>query len=260
MIIDAHNHVWPDAVAKKALAGNVPDMESFGDGTVAGLSAVQDAQGIDRSVCLAVANTPDRVEAANRFIGSLDRTRFIPFGTIHPGLSPADNLASLRTHDVRGVKLHPVFQGYRLDDAALWAVLGELEGELPVIIHIGKGGGSDGSTCTPAMARAIIDAFPGLEVIACHFGGYHSLDEAEEHIIGTRCYLDTSWPPTLADAPAERVVALMTQHGLDKIVFASDWPTASPGDEVAAVRSLGFSAYDTDGILGENLARLIGPP
>lgn len=258
VIIDAHNHVWPDPVARKALSGNIPDMKYFGDGTVAGLTAVQDRDGIGRSVCLAVANTPDRVESANRFIGSLDRRRFVPFGTIHPGLEPAANLASLRAHDVLGVKLHPVFQRYRLDDAALWDVLEVLAGELPVIIHVGEGGGGDGTTCTPAMVRTILDRFPTLDVIACHMGGYHRLDDAEHSLIGTRCFLDTAWPPSLDTAPTDRVVELMRRHGLDRIVFASDWPTADPGREVAAVRALGFDHDETDGILGGNLARLLG--
>lgn len=257
MIIDAHNHVWPDAVAKKALSGNVPDMMYFGDGTVTGLAAVQEQDGIDRSVCLAVANTPDRVESANRFIGSLDRERFIPFGTIHPGLDPAENLASLHEHQVLGVKLHPVFQQYRLDDPALWDVLELLQGQFPVIIHVGEGGGGDGTACTPQMVRAILDRFPALEVIACHVGGYHRLDDAEDHLIGTRCYLDTSWPPSLASAPTERVLDMMSRHGFDRVLFASDWPTASPGREVAAIRDLGLDDQTTSGILGGNVARLL---
>jgi uncharacterized protein len=258
VIIDAHNHVWPDDVARRALSGNIPDMVYFGDGTVSGLAAVQDRDGIDRSVCLAVANTPNRVEAANRFVGSLDRSRFIPFGTVHPGLPPADNLASLRAHDVLGVKLHPVFQRYRLDDRALWDVLGVLEGELPVIVHVGEGGGGDGTTCTPAMVRAILDSFPGLDVIACHIGGYHRLEEANDHLIGTRCYLDTAWPPSLADAPTERVLDMLERHGFERVVFASDWPTADPGRELAAVRALGLDDSTTDAVLGGNLARLVG--
>src|SRR5687768_4457929 len=129
MIIDSHSHVWPDAVAKRAFSGSIPDMELYGDGTIGGLAIAQRHAGVDRSVCLAIADSPDRVEAANRFVGALDRTRFIPFGTIHPKLKPEENLASLRRHALVGVKLHPVFQGYRLDDRALWDTLDALAGE-----------------------------------------------------------------------------------------------------------------------------------
>ncbi len=67
-----------------------------GDGTVGGLYAAQDDAGIDYSVCLAIANEPEHVERANDYIGSIDRSRLVPFGTIHPRRSVDDNLASLR--------------------------------------------------------------------------------------------------------------------------------------------------------------------
>ena len=147
-----------------------------------------------------MANTAGQVESANRFIGGLDREHFIPFGTIHPGLTPEENLTHLRSNRVQGVKLHPVFQNFRLDDPKLFEVLAALEGEFPTIIHVGAGGGGDGSTCTPAMLREIALAFPRLQVIACHFGGYHMLEAAEESVIGLPILLDTAWPPSLGGA------------------------------------------------------------
>lgn len=258
MILDAHNHVWPDAVARKALGGNIPGMDLFGDGTVAGLLEAQTTAGVDRSVCLAVANTPGQVAKANEFIGGLDRDHFIPFGTIHPQLAPAENLAILRANGVQGVKLHPIFQGYRLDDPDLLAVLRLLAGELPTIIHVGAGAGSDGSPCTPAMLRDLVQAVPDLTVIACHFGGYHHLDEASATVVGLPVMLDTSWPPSLGTLDPAVVTDLVRRHGADRIVFSSDWPTADPAAEIAAVRALGLGDADTDAILGGNLARVLG--
>lgn len=257
MIIDAHNHVWPDHVAKRALGGNIPDMDIVGDGTVAGLLAAKSAAGIDLSVCLAVANSPGQVEAANQFIGSVDRTHFIPFGTIHPELSPAVNLTHLRANHVKGVKIHPVFQKFSLDDPRLYAVLEALEGEFPTIIHVGSGGGGDGSTCTPKMLREIAITFPSLAIIACHFGGYHMLDEAEDSVIGLPVVIDTSWPPSVATLDPDRVTAVIRRHGPERVVFASDWPTASPAAEIAAIEALGLDEEETAGILGENLLRIL---
>jgi hypothetical protein len=115
-IVDVHTHVWPDAVAPRALGASIPEMPLRGDGTTAGLVAAQHEAGIDLPVCLSVANTPHQVEGVNNFAGRLDRSRFIPFGTIHPGLSPEENLGFLRAAGVVGVKVHPIFQHYRLDD------------------------------------------------------------------------------------------------------------------------------------------------
>lgn len=258
MIVDVHCHVWPDHIAGKALGGNIPDMTYFGDGTVSGLSRVQEAAGIDYSVCLAVANVAHQVERANEFVGGVDRTRFVPFGTIHPGLSPEENLASLRRHDIRGVKVHAVFQGFRLDDSRLLDVMEALAGEYCVIIHVGEGGGSDGAACTPTMVRRILDLFPALEVIACHFGGYHRQSEADAQLLSSRAFLDTSWPPGIAELDPIQVRDRIRRHGTERVLFASDWPTASPSADIEALRRLGLSEAELAAVLGGNAQRLLG--
>lgn len=257
MIVDVHNHVWPDHVAPRALAGNVPGSELFGDGTAAGLVAAQDEAGVDLSVCLAVANHPGQVETANAFVGSLDRSRFVPFGTIHPGLAPEDNLASLRAHGVKGVKLHPIFQGYSLDDPALLPVLEALAGEFCVIAHVGEGAGADGTACTPEMVRDIAAAVPSLTLIACHFGGYHRLAQAE-CLLGTSVHFDTAWPPTLGALDPGPLRDLIRRHGVEKVLFASDWPTASPAAELAVLRGLGLDDDELEAVCGGNAVRLLG--
>lgn len=258
MIIDGHTHVYPDRVAKKALAGSVPDLKRFGDGSVGSLSEVMTASGIDRSICLGVANTADRVETANRFAGELDPARFIGFGSVHPGRSPEDNVASLREHGLRGAKIHPMFQDVWLDDPRLHAVLDAMEGEFAAIIHIGAAGDDPGERCTPDMLAELVRKFPRLDLVACHFGGYRLFEQAAEVVCGLPVYLDTSWPPSLATLAPQRVRAMIEQHGPERVVFASDWPMADPGAEVEAIRALGLSDADTNAILGANMQRLLG--
>ena len=252
-----HNHVWPESLAAKALSSNVSEMRLFGDGTVPGLRDAQLAAGIDYSVCLAVANTPSQLPAANAFVGSLDREHFIPFGTVHPTLSPEANLESLRMNRLRGVKLHPVFQGYALDDPALLQLLARLEGEFCVVVHVGAGGGSNGENCTPTMARRIIERLPHLDLILCHFGGYQQFDDAQDQLHGLQVTLDTSWPPTLASLDPVRVRDAIRRHGPDRIVFGSDWPTAEPATELAAIEALGLDNEELSAVTGGNAARLL---
>lgn len=259
-IIDGHTHVYPDRVAKKAISGSPADLKRFGDGTVGSLTEVMAASGVDRSVCLGVANTPDRVDNANRFAGSLDPARFIGFGSVHPGLSPEENVASLRAHGLRGAKVHPMFQDLRLDDPRLLATLDAMSGEFAVIIHVGAAGTDPGERCSPAMLAELVRLFPRLDVVACHFGGYRRFDEALETVIGLPVHLDTSWPPSLATLDPARVRAAIEKHGADRVVFASDWPMADPAAEIRAIRDLGLSDTDTEAVLGGNLARLLGLP
>ena len=260
-VIDGHFHIWPDAIARRALANPSPEQQRFGDGTTAGAIEVMDRAGIDRAVCLGVANTARHLESANAFVGSLDPGRFIGFGTIHPDVSVEENVATLRAHHIRGVKIHPLFQNFSLDDPRLSEILDALQGEFAAIVHVGKGGAKfGGEQCTPQMLRDLAHRFPRLDLVACHFGGYHLLDEAEESVVGLpgRVHLDTSWPPSLATLDRKRIRAIINRHGPDRVVFGSDWPMADPSAEVASIESLGLGEEHTKAILGENLARMIG--
>jgi predicted TIM-barrel fold metal-dependent hydrolase len=256
-VIDVHTHAWPDAVAERALAGSFHDLERFGDGRVDSLVAEMDTAGIDRSVCLAVAPTPRLVEGANRFVGSLDRERFVGFGSVHADLEPAANLAALRDNRLCGAKIHPLFQNYGLDDPGLLRTLDAMQGEFIALIHVGAGNEHAKDRCTPAMLARIVDQFSGLDVIACHFGGYRMLDEAEADVIGLPVYVDTAWPPTLRDVDAARLRAIVERHGPERVLFGSDWPMASPTAELDSVRALGLTDDQLAGVLGGNMQRLL---
>lgn len=257
MVIDGHVHVWPDAIAKQALAAAPSALQRFGDGTLASATDVLERAEIDLGVCLGVAPTAKTVEAANRFAGSLSG-RFIGFGSIHPDLSPDENLSSLERHALKGVKVHPVFQGYALNDRRLWAIFEALGDRYVVIAHVG-GAGSDhaGSQCTPDMVMQVVQNFPRLKLVACHFGGYQRLDDAENTVIGLPVHVDTSWPPSLAVLDPARIKRLIDRHGADRVCFASDWPMADPKQERLFIESLGLPGAATEQILGGNLAALM---
>jgi uncharacterized protein len=257
-IIDVHTHVWPDRAAERALAQSIDDLDHFGDGKLSGLERSMRAAGIDRAVCLGVAITPDQVQKANRFLGTLRRDRFVGFGSVHAGLSPEENVASLRDNGLLAAKIHPLFQGYGLDDPGLLATLEQLEGEFAVIIHVGAG--KDPATnrgCTPQLLAALVETFPRLDVIACHFGGYRMIDEARDTVIGLPVYVDTSWPPTVSALGRDRLRALIEEHGPERVLFGSDWPMASQAGEVAVIRALGLTDDRVAAILGGNAERLL---
>jgi uncharacterized protein len=258
MIIDGHVHVWPDKVAPVALGGASDDLERYGDGTVASAVATMDRSGVDCCIALGVAPRAKYVAATDDFAGSLDRDRFIGFGSVHADLSPEENVEGLRRNRLKGAKVHPLYQGYALDDPGLRATLDAMQGEFAVIIHVGEGDSPESNArCTPSMMRKLIQDFPRLDVIACHFGGYKLLDQAEEMIVGLPVYIDTSWPPGVGQIEPDRLRKIIERHGPDRVVFASDWPMADPGREIETIRGLGLADADTVAILGGNLERLL---
>jgi predicted TIM-barrel fold metal-dependent hydrolase len=260
VIVDAHCHVWPDHIAPAVLAHRPAGMDARHDGTLSGLTRTLDAAGIDRAMTLAVAGVARNVARTNEFIGGVPRDRFIPFGTVHPRLSIEDNLRSLRDNGIRGVKLHPLFQDLSLADPAVHELLRALAADgVIVITHAGAGGDpAANERGAPKHLRAVVDAVPELTLIACHYGGYHRMDEAEDLVVGApRVILETSWPPRLADVDPDRLRAIIARHGADRVVYGSDWPMTDPAAEVAAIRALGLPAEDAAAVLGDNLARLL---
>jgi uncharacterized protein len=256
MRIDAHFHVWPDSVAARALAAAPTDLKRFGDGTAASAVAALDAAAIDRAICLGVADIPERVRSVNRFAGTLANGRLIGFGSVHARLSAEENIESLRANRLRGAKVHPLFQGYGLDDPGLAETLDAMRGEFVVIAHVGEGAAGS-ARCTPEMLRRVVRRFPGLDLVACHFGGFRLLDEVEETIIGLPVYVDTSWPPSLATLDRALVRRMIQRHGVDRVIFGSDWPLSDPAADLAAIEALALGDAETDAILGDNMARLV---
>jgi uncharacterized protein len=260
MIIDAHAHVWPEQVARQVLAARPAGLTAVADGTLDGLRRTMDAAGIDRACCLGVAHVAKNVERTNEFIGSVDRSRFIPFGTIHPGLSVEQNLKSLHDNGIAAVKFHPVFQGLSLAGPLVREIFTALaEEDMVVLTHAGGGGDEAAARRgSPAEVLAVAEAIPGLRLVACHYGGYHLLDAAESVLVGSRVVLETSWPPSIADLDAGRIRSIIERHGASRFVFGSDWPMADPGREIATIRSLGLTGAEQDAVLGGTLARLLG--
>jgi predicted TIM-barrel fold metal-dependent hydrolase len=226
---------------------------------VDGLIEAMDKASIDRAVCLGIGNTADRVESANRFVGSLPQNRFVGIGSLHPDLSVEENVDGLRRYDLKGAKIHSYFQGYPLDDSRLWEILDAIQGEFCIVAHVGPAGSSDGSLCTPEMIASIARNFPDLALVACHLGGYQVLEDAYEWVVGkTTVAIDTSWPPTLSELPRSTVRRTILRHGPENVVFASDWPMTDPARERAYIESLRLEPEAVDAILGGNLERILG--
>jgi predicted TIM-barrel fold metal-dependent hydrolase len=260
VIVDAHCHVWPDHIAAQVLATRPAGLDPVHDGTVDGLRRTMDTSGVDHAMCLGIAGVARNVARTNEFIGAVPRDRFTPFGTVHPDLPVDENLKSLQDNGIRGVKLHPLFQDLSLADPRVIDILhGLAEADITVITHAGAGASAAANNRgTSANVRYALDSVPSLRLIACHFGGYHTLDEAEEHLVGSRAYLETSWPPRFADLEPDRVRAIIRKHGADRVIFGSDWPMADPGVELASVRALGLAEDEIEAILGNTIAGVLG--
>ncbi|NCC24508.1 MAG: amidohydrolase [Deltaproteobacteria bacterium] len=260
-MIDVHTHVFHPKIAAKVLdqlRGHY-DITPVGSGLAEDLIKRMDRAGVAMAVVHTAATSPDQVIPANNWALSLKSAypRLIPFGTVHPGFHgwPSE-LDRLEQAGVIGIKLHPDFQGFSLDDASLHPILKELRGRFLVMVHVGDRLPPDKNPSSPEKLARLLERFPGLTVIAAHFGGYLHWDQVPEHLAGKDLYIDTS--STLAFASDAQIESIINKHPLDRFLFGSDYPLFDPSDELEALgRRCAMAEKDLKCLAG-NAARLLG--
>ncbi len=118
MIVDFHTHTFPDKIAAATVdkLHSAAHIRPFSDGTVSGLSASVRAAGIDCAVNLPVATSPRQViqinDTAAKINGRTAETGVLSFGGMHPDFADyRAELARVASLGIRGIKLHPPYQG-----------------------------------------------------------------------------------------------------------------------------------------------------
>jgi predicted TIM-barrel fold metal-dependent hydrolase len=257
---DTHVHVFPDAIAARVvrdLYASVPHTPAY-DGTRAGLLQAMARAGIAGSLNAPVATRPDQVVSINDWAAAQNRWPVLSLGAMHPDFPdiPAE-LRRIRALGLPGIKLHPEFQAFAPDEPRLdplWRACRDLG--LPVLLHAGN----DWGFPPPCRARAartarVARAWPGLTLIAAHFGGFEIWDDVERELIGRPVYLDTSF--AIGRLPDDRFVRLVRRHGVARVLFASDAPWQDPGETLAAFLRLPFTPEEQRAILWQNAQRLL---
>lgn len=239
MSIDFHTHAFHPKIAGKVLEqleGHY-GISPVGTGEADDLLARLDAAGIERAAVLAAATAPAQVIPANNWAIELARTqpRIVPFGTIHPGYPDCEaELDRLENAGIKGIKIHADFQGFRLDDPALFPVLEAIRGRFVALFHVGDRLPPEKNPSCPAKLAAIHRDFPGLTIVAAHLGGYLHWAEALEHLAGSDIYLDTSSSlPFVGDA---LLASILDRHPAERVLFGSDYPLFDPAREIARLR------------------------
>ena len=280
MVIDFHTHTFPDAIAASTLKklSGVSHSAPFTDGTGAGLAASMAEAGVDLSVVLPVATSPRQVRHINEAAALANRrtaeTGLFSFGCIHPDCEnwreELDRIAAL---GLKGVKLHPVYQGVDLDDPRYLRILtraGELG--LVAVTHAGVDiGYPDAANCLPrVLLRAVRQAGP-VKLVAAHMGGWKRWEEALELLADTSVYLDTSFstgfiaplddgyytPEQLRLLDGEGFVRMVRGFGAERILFGTDSPWSGQRESVEWLRALPLAEGEKAAILGGNARRLL---
>jgi predicted TIM-barrel fold metal-dependent hydrolase len=264
MIIDFHTHAFTDELAPRALEilSERSGIQPYTNGTCSGLLESMDRAGIDASVIAPIATKPSQVRNINKWavqVSAEYEGRLICFGTLHPEQKDwRDEIHRLLEDGIVGIKLHPDYQGFYVDDPQMFPMYQEIAyAKLVLLLHSGVDIGLPPPVhCTPDRLARVLSSFPELTIVAAHMGGYKYWDEVERHLVGRNVYFDTSY--SLDYLGAERMVSLIRAHGVDRILFATDSPWASQTKEVNGIRGLPLTEAETAAILGGNALHLLG--
>lgn len=259
-IIDSHCHIYPDAIAERAAKSidvfydGLPG--DHHDGKCSTLVRTGNAAGISHFIVHSVATTPHHSSSINHFIaGSVAESNgtMTGLGAIHQD-SPdlRRDIQEIINLGLKGVKLHPDIQQFEADDPRAMRIYELCEGRLPVLIHAGD---HRYDYSNPDRIANIVRTFPGLKLIAAHFGGWSVWDEAAEKLPQfPNLYVDTC--SSLYWLKPERTRALIRLYGADRVCFATDYPIWPQKNEIDYLLSLNLTDSEYESIFWKNTARL----
>ena len=257
-IVDFHAHAFHDKIATKA-AQNLNTYYGIplaGDGSFGVLLENAQKSGVDKLVIHATATKASQVETINDYVAGLITKDIIGFGTIHPDYPDyAKELARLKGMGLRGIKLHPIFQGFAVDAPAMIPIYREMARlALPLLVHMGDRT-NDGAT--PKRLAKVMDLVPELLVVAPHLGGVYEWDKAQKYLYGRKnLYLDTS--SAIRFMSPEEATELICAHGVDYVLFGTDYPLSLYDYELSLIDKLLLSEKEKEKILWKNAYRLLG--
>ena len=201
-IIDFHTHAFPDSIAAAAIGKlqAASHTRPFTDGTVTGLRNSMTEAGISASVVLPVATHPRQVPHVNDASIALndqaESSGIYSFGCMHPDYADVRReLKRIADAGIRGIKLHPVYQGVDFDDPRYLRIL-DAAGDLglTVLIHAGLDVGFPGVThASPRMILNAVRSVGPVTLVLAHMGGWRCWEQVERLLPDTPVLLDTSF-------------------------------------------------------------------
>jgi predicted TIM-barrel fold metal-dependent hydrolase len=261
IIIDFHAHAFPDALAARAISQleHGGGVKAFLDGRVSSLLASMDGAGICTSVVCSIATKPEQFDPILKWSQAVASPRIVPLPSIHPKDSdPVGQAHRVAEAGLRGIKLHPYYQDFAIDDESLFPLYRALDTlGLFVVCHTGFDFAFPRDRrADPLRILRVLDRVPSLRFITTHMGAWDDWDEVEKHLLGKPITMDISLSIELLGQ--ERARAMLSAHPADRILFGTDSPWSSQSESLRMVRSLELDKEREQRLLSKNAEALLG--
>jgi len=260
-VFDSHIHIFPDAIAAGAIASLSARsaIPAHTDGTRAGLQRSMQQAGIAGALNCPIATKVEQVEAVNRWAAVNNQWPIMSLGTIHPEHRQCDQaLAQLQASGLKGIKLHPEYQNFDPLEPRMrpiWQACSELG--LIVVMHAGADiGFAPPYHSDPKRIRDLLEKFPRLRLVAAHTGGWKMWEEVVTDLVGASIYFDLAF--SLGIIPEKLLAAIISAHGSEHILFATDSPWCDQKQNLETFAQLQLPPEQAQQILWSNAINLFG--
>jgi predicted TIM-barrel fold metal-dependent hydrolase len=226
-----------------------------------GLLYLMDRCGID-AACVSLAGGMfryDAREANERLCHDIagHRDRLWPIGTVNPLVATwrEDVQDGLDRLGVAGYRIHPAHHGYALDAAPLTelaAVVSEAQRPLFIALYVDEERFRHPAMRVPDLRIGDIGSFiartPQATVVLNGLKTAQAVELFEAGVALDRVYADVD----AMDQDFEGLQALVTQHGVERLVYGSQMPFLYPEAALMVVEHSGLADADVEAILARN--------
>lgn len=261
MLIDFHTHCFPEKIAQRAiekLSFASGGLEPYTDGTHGGLKNLMAESNVDVSVVLSIATNATQQRNVNDFAQSINNKEdTLAFGSVFPFSEDAlYELERIKSMGLKGVKLHPDYQGFEVDDERLKPLYKKISQlGLITVFHAGFDYGFKPpyGGMPQKMAKAL--SWFSSPVVAAHWGGINCNEDVLKYLCGTDIYFDTSFGYSMM--PKYYAEKILEKHTADKMLFGTDTPWHTANMEFKLLNSLGLSKEEMEKITHKNAQKLL---
>lgn len=260
MLIDFHTHCFPEKIASRAIA-RLSDasggLQPYTDGTVKDLAASMKKSNVTAAVVLNIATNAAQQNNVNSFAAEINDDGIISFGSVYPAAGDAVyQLERIKDLGLKGVKLHPDYQGFEVDDPHMFPIYKKIsELGLITVFHAGFDYGfAPPYGATPEKMLKALAHFDS-PVIAAHWGGLNCCEDVLKYLCGREIYFDTSFGYSVM--PKYYALKIAEKHGTDKILFGTDTPWHTADMEMRLLSTLGFTEDELNAVKYKNAQKLL---
>lgn len=194
----------------------------------------------------------------------------VPLVSFHPEMegNMCELLESYIAKGARGIKLHPMAQGFNPDQELMQDLYGLCnEIGLPIVFHCGRVANARLNEFADAgVILPIVDRYPGIPFVLTHMVDGNAEDVVRISKLYPNVYFDTSivvtgYPPIIETNEASWlddgfVIDVIEAVGAERVIFGSDYPWGNPAYDLPRLLNLKLGKEQKRCILGTNALKL----